>query len=60
MKFGFRYFAWEFTSDGWVKNIIAKSSVFKSERSQAHVKLVKINPLFNLYFRLQITNFIFF
>lgn len=27
MKFGFRYFAWEFTSDGWVKNIIAKSSV---------------------------------
>lgn len=26
MKFGFRYFAWEFTSDGWVKNI-AKSSV---------------------------------
>lgn len=26
MKFGFRYFACEFTSDGWVKNIIAKSS----------------------------------
>lgn len=23
MKFGFRYFAWEFTPDGWVKNIIA-------------------------------------